>query len=150
MARDVQRKCTICGNEGRAEKMSEREAKQPPLVGRGLTRRPQDLARQSMHEAKLATFTRSSRCTKCGSTQVTTVRSRSKPQNSATLNGPTPSNVAPPPQVPASKQPRSGGLNVDIGMVRGGPKGSPTDTVRRRTGMVEHPRTGRSQAAVEV
>lgn len=70
--------------------------------------------------------------------------------NSATLNGPTPSNVAPPPQVPASKQPRSGGLNVDIGMVRGGPKGSPTDTVRRRTGMVEHPRTGRSQAAVEV
>lgn len=58
MARDVQRKCTICGNEGRAEKMSEREAKQPPLVGRGLTRRPQDLARQSMHEAKLATFTR--------------------------------------------------------------------------------------------
>ena len=86
------RHCRVCGNEWRAVRVTAQDAKQPPMIGRGLGKHQQDLAIQTMHEKKIRDHERWAICSICGSQNVVNINaSKAKPvRSSRTLPVPQP------------------------------------------------------------
>jgi hypothetical protein len=73
------RRCKRCGHEWYAEKYTRIDSQQP-MLGIGITKRAQDLARQSVHEKRTRRMERYRHCPQCGSSKVKTLSKRqSKP-----------------------------------------------------------------------